>query len=82
MRKPFYKINGTISDVIKERLQLQTVKRQLSNFGINDYRDINKSLAAQALKWDIQKLNKFVITLGGPINKEKTTKFLQELIKN
>lgn len=72
-----------IHDVIKQRLSLQTVQRQLSSFGaVPNYNAIlNKSFAKQALKWDQQKLNKFIIILGGPVNKNRTFNLLNELTK-
>lgn len=72
-----------IHDVIKQRLSLQTVQRQLSSFGaVPNYNAIlSKSFIKEALKWDAQKLNKFIIILGGPINKNKTFNLLNELIK-
>lgn len=70
-----------ITNVIKERFRLQTVQRQLSSFGVSKYNDLNKKFAAQVLNWDIQRFNRFIITLGGPVNKNKTINFINELVK-
>lgn len=68
-----------ISDVIAIRTRLQTVQSSLTKeFGIKDP-SFNKVTSADLLNkyktWEESKKHQFLVTLGGPMNYEKTKRY-------
>lgn len=75
------KIEISIENVIKDRLNLQSNQRILLNeFNIKNpaviFNNIN-NVTESYKRWNEEKQKKFLITLGGKINFNKTKKFIE-----
>lgn len=75
-----------IANVIKERLNLPTIQRKLYNdFGLINtcYSYLTNPIFLSNImtKWDENRKNEFLILLGGPVNKNLTVSFVDNLIK-
>jgi hypothetical protein len=75
--------NLDISTVIKQRLELQTIKRKLSNdFALvnTDYSFLtHPNFLKKVLGWDERRKKEFIEILGGPVNRNLTSNFINTL---
>lgn len=78
------KSNRPIELVIKDRLNLQTVKKDLESIGINpsyNYIINNNFIKYSYMTWPKEKKEQFLKTIGGPVFLKKTEQFYNNLSK-
>ncbi len=79
MKTILWKANG-MSNIIDQRLQLQSTQKGLEEFDIYipDVHSL-KGVLKSFRQWDQKKQNKFIRLIGGAANFNKTEEFIKEL---
>jgi hypothetical protein len=73
--------NYPIEELLSTTLSLQTIQKTLQNEFRIKYIDFNSFIGSKTLQnlkyWDLDKQNKFIRTIGGVKNFNKTKEFLK-----
>ena len=78
--------NNEIEIVLRSRIQMQSNQNILNkqfNLYLPDFKSITNPsfLLGEYQNWDILRKKAFLITIGGPVNVDKTKNYLSSLIK-